>query len=139
MPTFHKSIPTLFSALAFAAVLTVSAPAADAAGACKNVNPGLVWTIQPTYIDNTTPTAIYSDGANGSNPSYVDGVDGVEAVINVCSSTDDATLNLSTSTRLIGINLSAKLARTATSPIWTVIPGPKPFPKFRNILYSPSS
>lgn len=77
----HCTISTLV-----AATLAVAGPHP---GNCS-LNVPLRWTVNTTYVDGITPSAITGDGS-----SYGDGQAGVSAIINVCSGTNDAVLLLS--------------------------------------------
>lgn len=124
---------------------TITTGLAAASGHGSNcTNPPLIWSLSFTYgISSATapqPTAIYSDGnaTAGSNPSYVNGVDGVVGVIQLCSGTNDATLDLSGSTRSIGWNFSQVLAANSYTPAWSGTSFyDKSFLNIRNVLYTP--
>jgi hypothetical protein len=79
------------------------------AGNCNSVNPPMTWTINPIYVDNVTANAIQGDGS-----PYVDGASGVSAVMQVCSGSNDATLNLGT--RSASISFAKRLATTSGTP-----------------------
>ena len=94
-----------------AAGLTMGANAQS--GTCQTP---LTWSLSFIYDAGSAPAAIYSDGANGSNPSYVNGVDGVTALI-TCKG--DATVNTGGSaTRTIGWNFGQVLF-TNNAPSWS--------------------
>ena len=76
-------------------------------------NPGLQWTINTLYIDGSV-AAIQGDGA-----PYVNGQTGVDAVINVCSGTYDATLNLSGG-RSLSFTFSEPVASNSYTPSWAL-------------------
>jgi hypothetical protein len=98
------------------AILTISAFCAfTALGAQpqKCVNPATEWTINPLYVDGTS-AAIQGDGA-----PYVDGQSGNAAVINVCSGTYDATLNMG-ATRTATFSFAGLLASNSITPSWAL-------------------
>src|SRR5262245_25536649 len=93
------------------AALALATPAA--AAPCRDIP--TVWTLSSTFVDSTTSSRIYSDGA-----SYTDGGKGVSATIKLCSGTNDAVLVV-TSGRSIMFNLGdAFLGPGSTAaPAWT--------------------
>jgi hypothetical protein len=82
-----------------------------AAQSCKDIS--TTWTLSSTYVDGTTSTRIYSDGA-----AYTDGSQGVSASIK-CG-TDDAVL-IPSSTRKVMYNFTGVFLGTSYSPppAWT--------------------
>lgn len=113
--------------------------AAQPAGTGKCTDISLVFSLSFTYVDGTTPAALYSDGTGGSNPSYVDGVDGVTAVLHVCGTnpSHDATLLLANSKRTVGIDLTRLVHANSLTPSWTGTPFYNPaFLNVRNILFN---
>lgn len=114
-------------------------------GRCTDI--ALNWSLSFTYdAGGGAPppaTAIYSDGAGGSNPSYSNGVDGVIAIIHNCSGSNDATLGTSGTTRSIGWNFGAVLATSSTSSCATNTPSwsgtsfyDHSFLNVRNVLFN---
>jgi hypothetical protein len=71
--------------------------------------------ISPTYTFGGTSSAavIYPDSA----AAYIDGVNGVSAIINGC--THDAVIDLSNSTRTVGLSLQTAVATNGYTPSWT--------------------
>src|SRR4051812_43550513 len=96
-------------------ILLVAAVGSGAPAAAENgrTKPGTEWTISATAVDGTS-AAIQGDGAPYSN-----GETGVTAVINVCSGTYDATLNLSPS-RSLSLSFAQLLASNANTPSWAL-------------------
>jgi hypothetical protein len=70
------------------AMMLALAPLATAKGkgTCNSDIP-IQWVINPLYVDGTTTSTIQGDGS-----PYVNGSSDVTAIINICSSTGDATL-----------------------------------------------
>lgn len=100
------------------------------------------WEIKSTYIDGTTPSAIFGDGINGN--LYVDGQSGVATAIDVCGGTGDAKLVLNFSTgRDLFVNFANMLHSTPNTP--TQVSGPPIgcmnvcwMPIVRNLWYLPA-
>jgi hypothetical protein len=102
-------------------------------GRCTN--PGLEWTINPTYVDGMTHNAIQGDGS-----PYVDGQSGVSAVINVCSGSTDATLQLS-KPRVLSFSLARLQASNSYTPSWALSGNTETgtgFLNVRNLFFVPS-
>ena len=76
-----------------------------------NLDVPLQWTVNSTFVDNTTPTAIIGDGS-----AYVNGQMGVSATIKVCAGTNDAVLQAGT--RNITISFAKLLASNNNTPSW---------------------
>jgi len=81
-------------------------------GSCTN--PSIQWTINPIYVDGTTPNAVQGDG-----PPYIDGQPGVSAVVHVCSGTYDAILLLSKG-RSLSTSYAKPLASNSYTPSWAL-------------------
>ncbi len=111
----------------FAGLLLLGATdVADGQGNCQDIP--VVFSLSFTAADGS-PTAIYSDGAGGSNPSYVHGVDGVSATIhtcncNGCTVSNDSILNtLATRKRSIGFDFAGLVDDPYNArPAWTLMP-----------------
>jgi len=116
-------------------ILLVAAVGSGAPAAAKNcTNPGTQWTISATAVDGTS-AAIQGDGAPYSN-----GQTGVTAVINVCSGTYDATLNLSAS-RSLSFSFAQLLASNGNTPSWALAGNTETgagFVNIRNLWYVPA-
>jgi hypothetical protein len=126
-------------ALIIALVTGTLAAAGNGQGKCKDIP--VTWSLSFTYDAGSTPVpaAIYSDGAGSSNPTYVNGIDGVNAIIHLCSGTNDATLDTAPSTnRKIGWNFGQVLATNNNTPSWSGTTFyDHSFLNIRNILYTP--
>lgn len=108
---------------------------AQSATAGNCVNPSIQWIINSMYVDGTTPSAIQGDGL-----PYVDGQPGVAAVVNVCSGSYDATLNLGRG-RSVSFNFSKMLASNQYTPSWALGGSTESgtgFFNVRNIWFVPS-
>jgi hypothetical protein len=101
--------PTLILTFVFLAAQTAFA---QKPGSCTN--PSIQWTINPIYVDGTTPNAVQSDGS-----PYIDGQPGVSAVVHVCSGTYDAILLLSKS-RSLSFSFAKLLASNSYTPSWAL-------------------
>src|SRR5215469_14028574 len=112
--------------------LALAAAAYAQKGTCT-LNIPVQWTIQPTYVDGATPSAVCSDGG-----AYIDGQTGVTAKINVCS-TGDATLSLS-SPRYYAVNFAEMLHKTSYTPAYAANGQTQddPFVNVRNVTYVPA-
>lgn len=97
------------SLLAIPMALATSVASAQS---CKTINTPLQWTISAIYEDGMTSTAIQGDGS-----AYVNGQSGVSAVIQQCSGSNDATLNLG-SNRYISFTFGKMLASNTNTPSW---------------------
>ena len=93
------------SAMALASVSTALA------GPCRDIP--TTWTIASVFVDGTTATRIYGDGA-----SYVDGSQGVMAAIKVCSGTNDAVLSMSTGRSVLFNLAGTSLDASPLPPAW---------------------
>jgi len=80
------------------------------AGNCNSINPPIEWTINQSYVDGTY------NGIQGDGLPYVNGQSGVTAVINVCSGSGDATLQLSGKTRSIKSSFQKMLVTNKYTP-----------------------
>jgi hypothetical protein len=100
---------------------------AQKSGGC--VNPSIQWTINPMYIDGTTPSAIQGDGS-----PYIDGQPGVTALIYVCSGSFDATLLLGHN-RTLSFDFSRLLASNSNTPSWALNGGTQSGTGFLNVRY----
>jgi hypothetical protein len=95
-------------------LLALAASSAQAKGSCTSQNPGLEWTVNTLYVDDSV-AAIQGDGA-----PYINGQSGVTAVINVCSGSYDATLLLSSSSRTLSFDFSGFAATNQYTPSWAL-------------------
>jgi len=98
--------------LLFTLVAIAQLASAQKGGKCAD--PSIQWTINPMYVDGITPSAIQGDGA-----PYVDGQSGVTAVINVCSGSYDATLQLGKG-RTFSFSFAKQLASNSNTPSWAL-------------------
>jgi hypothetical protein len=105
-------------------ILCAAASAQAAKGGCKD--PGIQWTINPDYVDGSV-AAIQGDGA-----PYANGQPGVTAVIQVCSGTYDATLNLQNG-RSFTVDFSRLLASNSYTPSWALAGEPQTTAGFLNV------
>lgn len=94
------------------AMMLALAPLATARGkGTCNSNIPIQWVINPTYVDGTTPNAIQGDGS-----PYVNGSSGVTAIVNICSSTGDATLQPGSSGRTDSVSFASPIATNQNTP-----------------------
>ncbi|HKD06091.1 MAG TPA: hypothetical protein VKB79_09335 [Bryobacteraceae bacterium] len=116
-------------------ILSVGIQAASAQkGKCPPDQP-IEWIINPTYVDGTTPNRILGDGV-----PYINGQSGVAAVIQVCSGTNDATLQIS-SPRTLSLSFYNLLYPTPQTPSWALsgsMETDTTFLNVRNLLFVPA-
>jgi hypothetical protein len=99
-----------------------------------NLDTPLTWTIGSTYVDGTTPNLIQGDGS-----PYVNGQSGISAVIKICEGTNDAVLQLSSTTRSFSVGFARPLATNSQTPSWAsgTVSG-QGILNIRNITFVPS-
>lgn len=120
----------------FCCVIVLSAigiaPLTAGPGACRDI-PLRVTLFN--YAGSTIPSAIYSDGGG----EYVDGVSGVSAAIKICSGTNDAVLNVSSSKRTFTFAFPSPISGSVITQVPAWIPGVyagSGWINVRNMLYS---
>ncbi len=116
-------------------IMSLVAQAAQAQTSGNCTDPGIQWTINPIYVDGTTPNRIQGDGA-----PYISGQNGVTARINVCSGTYDATLLLA-KPRTLSFSFAGLLAYNSNTPSWALTGSTQTgtgFLNVRNIWFVPS-
>jgi hypothetical protein len=119
---------------AFIALLAlVYAPAAFPAS-CDSINSPIQWNVRTQYVD-TTYNRIQSDGKG----VYINGQSGVDAVLNACSGSGDARIQISGKTRWVNFSFERMLTTNQYTPSFALSSTPVKVMSMnvRNLLYVP--